>query len=184
MIKKDYPHPNRAYARYIWLHKTAVLRECIKFPGMTMRGILHDLSKLGPPEWPQYRDSFYGGPWPEHSMGRIAPGQQPGPLVRTKAEVRRDYNYAWHHHQRINDHHWQYWLLRFDDGGEEALLPPREATIEMYCDWIGAGKAMCALLGKPWTIRETRDWYRRTQKNRVLHPLAQDAVERLLVNGA
>lgn len=47
-----------------------------------------------------------------------------------------EFDMAWLHHQKVNPHHWQYWVLIRDKGS--AIVPmdmPLEYVIEMLCDW-------------------------------------------------
>lgn len=75
----------------------------------------HDLSKYSDEEFWAYLDYFYPSPGFE------------------KDEV--EFNYAWLHHQHHNPHHWQYWVLKEDEGDLLALDMPLEYICEMICDW-------------------------------------------------
>jgi hypothetical protein len=140
-----------AYAWYIVRHKWYVFVECLK-RGLIWRGITHDLSKLRPGEWVPYAHSFYG-PQPR--------------TERTKAR----FDYAWLMHQKRNDHHWQFFVLREDSGKEKVLPMSHYARLEMLCDWIGAGKA---ILGKN---ADTAKWYRENREVIRLHPETRALVE-------
>ena len=54
--------------------------------------INHDKSKYGEEEYEPYLEYFYGD------------------------KDEDAFNVAWNHHQKSNPHHWQYWLLREDEG--------------------------------------------------------------------
>lgn len=90
--------------------------------------LIHNWTKFTRSEYPAYRKRFYG-------PGR---GKADEDLP---ADLRIDYDRAWKHHQKANDHHWQYWLLFLDRGGKCPLYMPDAARKEMIADWIGAGKA-------------------------------------------
>lgn len=45
------------------------------------------------------------------------------------------YNQALNHHQKVNPHHWQYWLLVRDGGDLTPLDMPFKYVCEMICDW-------------------------------------------------
>lgn len=45
------------------------------------------------------------------------------------------YDRAWNHHQKLNPHHWQYWILQKDSGLQVILDMPENYIIEMLCDW-------------------------------------------------
>lgn len=49
--------------------------------------------------------------------------------------VKQDFDAAWLHHQNHNPHHWQYWVLRRDEGEEVLIDMPVKYIIEMLCDW-------------------------------------------------
>ena len=46
-----------------------------------------------------------------------------------------EYDYAWLHHQHLNPHHWQHWILREDENNIKLLDMPDIYVIEMLCDW-------------------------------------------------
>ncbi len=46
-----------------------------------------------------------------------------------------DYDFAWLHHQNINPHHWQYYVLIKDCGDIDILDMPLSYVCEMLCDW-------------------------------------------------
>ena len=80
----------------------------------------HDLSKWGEFEFAAYANWFFGEKSPENKLA---------------------YDYAWLHHQNHNPHHWQYWIIKYDDEGGEALPMPESYIREMVADWLGAGRA-------------------------------------------
>jgi len=49
-------------------------------------------------------------------------------------EVEKAFDLAWLHHQHVNPHHWQYWILREDEDGKKVLDMPNIFIIEMICD--------------------------------------------------
>lgn len=64
-----------------------------------------------------------------------------------------DFDAAWFHHVRFNDHHWQFWCMVLSENNDVKAFPmPDKAIIEMICDWIGAVKAQKSTT----TIKE---WY-------------------------
>jgi hypothetical protein len=140
--------PHLKYAKYVLWHKLYVFLECLK-RGIPLRGLLHDLSKLRPDEWRPYARYFYGG----------------GSTKDTKQEFHR----AWLKHIHRNSHHWQFHILKLDDGGEEVMYMPRKDMIEMLCDWIGAGKAL--------NMPDTAGWYMKNRHIIKLHPLTRRWIE-------
>ena len=74
----------------------------------------HDQSKYTEDEYFAYDEYFYG----------------------TKCkETKEKFDLAWLHHQNTNKHHWQYWLLKEDNGLLKPLDMDIYSIIEMVCDW-------------------------------------------------
>jgi hypothetical protein len=146
----------RKHLRYFWYvlrHKWFVFLACCRY-GIIWRGITHDLSKFLPSEWTPYVDNFFGKKPPSK-------------------ETTRAFDMAWLHHQHRNAHHWQYYLLRHEDGTVEALEMSPADTFEMVADWVGAGRA---ITGKV----DVWSWYKKNTKNMHLHPTTRKAVETML----
>lgn len=86
---------------------------------------------------------------------------------------------AWNHHQKLNKHHWQYWILFSDRADPTAkyrysLLPmPDKYVREMVADWMGAGRAITG----SW---EFAHWYVRNRHNMLLHTRTRVYVEQLI----
>lgn len=130
------------YLRYVLRHKWFVFVECARV-GLLWRGLCHDLSKFRPSEFLPYARFFYG---PKAQPRRDSTGYYKPTDTGDAA-----FDFAWLLHQKRNDHHWQWWVLPLDDGGEKVLPMSDAARREMLCDWRGAGRA----LGTP----DTRRWY-------------------------
>lgn len=174
------------YLRYIILNKWFVMLACFRLaklhPGLYWRGIIHDWSKFLPSEWFAYANFFYGGPKKpdvdERSMlgilaidkweceGRAHIGKRGGAI-----------DIAWLRHQHRNSHHWQYWILKEDDGRLKALEMPYLDMLEMLADWEGAGRAIAATTGKVGTLK---DWYVRSRSDMVMHPRTQHLVDKAI----
>jgi hypothetical protein len=154
------------YLKYVLRHKWYVGLACIRY-GVWWAAITHDLSKFHPREWFPYVDKFYGGPWPEHHYGdwRNVLGDK-----YTQEWVDRRFDVAWNHHQKRNPHHWQYWVLREDDGATKCLEMPDHYRREMLADWYGAGMA---INGKA----DSRSWYLKNRDKILLHPETRRKVE-------
>ncbi len=69
----------------------------------------------------------------------------------------------------MNSHHWQYYVLNYDDGGIITLPMPDLDRKEMIADWMGAGKAQ----GKP----KTWEWYEANREKIQLHPATRAWVD-------
>ena len=143
------------YAGYILRHKWFVFVECAK-RGLWWRGLMHDMSKLRPSEWGPYVEYFYG----KHSDSNY--------------RVKEDFDRAWLLHQHRNPHHWQFWVLKEDDGGTKTLPMPAAYRTEMLCDWLGAGRAITGKVG-------VNGWYSKNKHLMKLNPATRNWVEGQLV---
>lgn len=149
------------YLSYLARHKWFVAYAAIKmrltpwdFPRLWLRLLVHDASKLLPSEWLPYVESFYDGyKWDE----------------RPQAMTDR-FDRAWLLHQHRNDHHWQHWILREDDGEEKLLEISDDAALEMVCDWAGAGRAM-------WGKWDLGTWYAENRDTIKLHANTRRVVD-------
>lgn len=115
----------------------------------------HDQSKFDKEEYNAYVNYFYGDK----------------NYVSTK-----DLNRAWLHHIHNNPHHWQYWVLINDNGGNrqiQALEMPYNYLIEMICDWW-------SFSFKSGNLYEIFDWYNGNKDNIILNDKTRDLVERIL----
>ena len=162
------------HLKYIWYllrHKWYVALACWKY-GCFHRAFTHDLSKLLPSEWGPYVN-WFNGPFGV-KFKRLAEDGTVGELEhQMHKECKLHFDYAWLHHQHRNLHHWQYWILRRDDGSHEALLMPEVYVREMVADWTGAGMA---IHGK----NECLEWYLSNRHKMHLHPKTRERVEELL----
>lgn len=147
------------YARYIWRHVKHVRREGRKLGLGWGQLFRHDLSKLQPDEWFPYVEHFYGN----------SQGDRGFSYDRSHDLDDETFNLAWLKHVHRNPHHWQYWILHFDDGGYQALPMPDRYRKEMLADWRGAGAA----LGHPDTIA----WYEKNKGKMELHPETREWIE-------
>jgi hypothetical protein len=149
------------YLRYVLRHKWFVFVACCRL-GIPWRGLWHDWTKFLPIEWFPYVRFFYG-----EGRTRESVGDYSADSVRDG-----DFEVAWNHHQKRNDHHWQYWV-RFGDDGTVICLPMSDkARCEMLADWRGAGRA----LGQP----DTRTWYLAHRDTMSLHPDTRAWIEQRL----
>lgn len=133
------------YGRYLLRHKWYVFVEACRL-GVFLRGLTHDLSKLRPDEWAAYADYFYGG----HSRKNTPPA------------VQAAFDLAWLLHQKRNDHHWQFWVLREDSGATKVLPMPDACRRELLADWRGAGRAITG-------TDNTKDWWLQNGERMLLH---------------
>ena len=114
-----------SHLKYTIRHKYFVATECFK-KGLFIRGLMHDLSKFTPSEFAGYANFFFD-----------SNGARKADTDLNSDEIKKAFDRAWVHHQKVNDHHWQYW-----DAYLFLKVPmPKECADEMICDWIGAARA-------------------------------------------
>jgi hypothetical protein len=154
---------HRRYGRYVLRHKWFVLLAGLPLRVPLRQLIVHDWSKFTPLEWFGYARFFYG----PHAGAARGPQD-----VQAPADVRAAFDRAWLAHLHRNPHHWQYWVLRLDDGGERCLPMPDRYRREMLADWRGAGRAL--------GFTDTPAWYLRNREHIALHPETRAWVEREL----
>lgn len=161
------------YLKYVLRHKWFVF-VAGRYLGVPLWQLLiHDLSKFSREEWGPYVEYFYGPdlpedrPWDDYWFASSIHG-----TARTRRQERFDH--AWLHHQRVNPHHWQYWLLKEDSGELKPLEMPAHYIYEMIADWCGVGLA----LGKGW--ENTPDWYTANKDKMLLAPMTRTLVELLV----
>ena len=129
------------YLKYVLKHKWYVMLECFKNK-LFIKGITHDISKFLPSEFIPYARYFYG-----------YPNTNDIPF-----EVENDFDVAWLKHIHRNKHHWQHWILHEDCGNTKFLFIPYNYTVEMYCDWIGAGIAITG-------TNNIKEWFEENKNN-------------------
>lgn len=83
------------------------------------------------------------------------------------------FNMAWNHHQKANPHHWQYWMLREDDGDFILLEMPKNYVIEMICDWL----AFSIIKND---LSEIQKFYDKNKNRIELNPNTRKYVEEIL----
>jgi len=141
------------YTKYLLKHKWFVFIECCKY-GIIWRGIIHDLSKFLPSEFIPYAIYFYG-------------------TEEEKKLVEKKFDRAWLLHQRRNKHHWQYWILREDEGGIKITYMPVKYYTEMVCDWVGASRAI-------HETKNIKDWYDSNKEMIMITPEIRKEIEKFI----
>lgn len=103
-------------------HKKFVFQAGRKVGVPLHRLILHDWTKFLPVEFFPYANFDFSG--------------------ETDVQKIFDFNKAWLHHQNRNDHHWQYWIIVYDDEEDKIVCMdmPEVCIKEMVADWMGASK--------------------------------------------
>jgi hypothetical protein len=139
------------YFQQLLKHKWYVMIECFR-EGLFWRGLAHDLDKFLPSQFIAYVNYYYGG------------------------KDKEAFDRAWNYHKTRNKHHWQYWLL--PDGGVSEM--PYPYNVEMFCDWVGAGRARGKLSPKNDRYFEVRNFYRKKKEKMMLHENTRKWVENKL----
>lgn len=142
------------YLKYLIRHKYFVFIAGVRVDVSWWRLIIHDWSKFMPIEWFAYVNTFYG---------EFRYAERPFKLIK-------EFDLAWLHHQHCNPHHWQYWILKNDDGTTKTLEMPDKFVREMVADWAGAGRG---ITGK-WEVAE---WYEKNKHKIILGTGTRIAVE-------
>ena len=137
--------------------------------GIPELGDSHDLSKFSPEEFEIYK----------YADGKRSPHDN----VRDKL----GYSPSWVHHKARNPHHWEYWTdfnsaTPNDDGTFtivcKCVKMPYDRVIEMFCDFVGAGKVYTK---DAWTVSTPLDyWNKNCEGKRAMHPDSEKLIKKLL----
>lgn len=140
-------------------HKFWVAYYCFKCK-IPWRGIKHDMSKFSPIEfWESVK--YYQGTSSPIDASKKANG----------------WSRAWQHHKGRNTHHYEYWVDDLDHGGK-ALIMPFKDTVEMLCDYLGAGRAYS---GKNFTYQGEYEWWLKKKSSPLLmHSVIQNFINTVL----
>jgi hypothetical protein len=146
--------------KYFWKtvkHKWFILIIGLKLRVPFWRLIIHDLSKFSFKELPHYARQFYGDKSDQNGFIK-----------------------AWIHHQNYNDHHFEYWIPRYDSFIKNiANVPveiPHEAVKELVADWLAAGKVY---EGK-WPKLGDWSWFEEHFKKIPIHKETRSEIMNLL----
>lgn len=165
---------------YILRHKWHVFNMGLKYRVWWYQLVLHDLSKFTPTEWFGYTNYFYARETVKKRLALLALHPDREVVREESAELtalldhwKAKFNEAWNHHQKANKHHWQYWVLRNDDGKVVALKMPDRFVREMVADWAGASLAIRG-------YDDTLNWYAKNRDLMMLHEETRKRVEELI----
>ena len=139
------------------LHKWYVLKVGLKLGIPIVTLILHDLSKFSRLEFTQYAKTFYY----ENGGNTFNPSDQ--------------FDEAWLHHQKVNKHHHQAWVLLSDEGTLTPLPIPYPYVHEMVTDWLVMEMMIPDSLS-------ASDFYLQKCKSMCIHPTSRYLIELLLFN--
>ena len=121
----------------VYNYATASLEDAIKN---------HDMSKYSDEEFYAYRKWFYPT---SHEKYLIDNDND------YKLALEADFEEAWDHHKRNNDHHPEWWC--YDENGNtiEPRDMPIEAILHMICDWQGCDMTYGGNLHDWWAKNKT-----------------------------
>ena len=89
----------------------------------------------------------------------------------TDPKKEKGYSMAWLHHKGVNKHHYEHWQDNFDNGGMPLCMPYKE-TVEMLCDYLGAGRAYN---GKNFSFQKEYNWWQnKSSKPLKMHQVQKD----------
>ena len=146
------------HLKMIRTHRKHVRKACFKM-GIPLQGLLHDLSKYSLAELKIAK--YYTGTLSPHDQARSILGYSP----------------SWCHHRNRNKHHSEYWVDSFEK--QNAVKMPYKYVIEMFCDFIAAGKAYNK---DSWSVETPWDYWVAKCQSRVLDLETEYLFEKLLWN--
>ena len=137
--------------------------------GIPELGDSHDLSKFSPEEFEIYK----------YADGKRSP--------HDNARDKLGYSPSWVHHKARNPHHWEYWtdFNSATPNGDgtftiicKCVKMPYDRVIEMFCDFVGAGKVYTK---DAWTVKTPLDyWNKNCEGQRAMHPDSEKLIKKLL----
>ena len=146
------------HLKLVRTHRKHVRKACFKM-GIPVQGLLHDLSKYSITELKIAK--YYTGTLSPHDQARKELGYSP----------------SWCHHRNRNKHHSEYWVDSFEK--QNAVKMPYKYVIEMFCDFIAAGKAYNK---DTWSVETPWDYWVNKCQSRVLDFETEYLFEKLLWN--
>lgn len=163
------------YLKSLLRHKWFVFLAGLKTGVPIWRLIVHDWSKFLPSEFIPYARHFFGK-YPENSEVPQILRQLPSWTGRTKEQVKDSFDRAWLLHQNRNPHHWQFWILVYDDEPEKvkALQMPETYVREMIADWMGASMTYTG----SWDMTE---WLGKNGPRTIMHEATVRETHTLLI---
>lgn len=87
------------YLKTVLKHKWYVLQACLDIGLPLWVGVVHDWDKFLPRMWVPYANYFASNPRSKDGTYRCQDGSKSA------------FDVAWSGHQKLNKHHWQYWLV-------------------------------------------------------------------------
>lgn len=164
------------YLCYIIKHKWYVAIECFKV-GLYWRGIVHDMDKFLPCVFIPYARHFFSD-GRDIRYGRDQYGHYDPTNTGDEA-----FDFAIMLHLKRNRHHWQWWVIPKDYDGIKILEMDDISRREMYCDWIGAGKAQGRISYFGNNLDVIRRWWLDNNKTMQLHPNTRTYFDKITTGG-
>ena len=162
------------YALYVLRHQHYVRCACFR-NGLWWRGLKHDWSKWSRAEFGPYARQFYLPDGSKRPRVRDATG-----AYDPTATGNPEFDWAWFHHQRCNDHHWQWWANPRQKAGNRPMPMSSMAVVEMMCDWSGAGRAQGGDGDfRPWLAANLDDMQLAPETQELLVQLKPGVLRRL-----
>lgn len=147
------------HLKTVIVHRWWVFYYCCKC-GIPFQGLIHDLSKFSPIEFFESVKYFSG---------------TRSPIDACKED--KGYSYAWLHHKGRNKHHYEYWQDNFDKGTTH-LNMPFKYSLEMFCDFMGAGRAYNK---KEFTYKKELSWWiTKTSKNIAMNSIQKKFISKMI----
>ena len=82
------------------------------------------------------------------------------------------FDMAWLHHQKVNKHHWQAWVLIRDEGAIAPLDMELPYIVEMLCDWHSFSKQN--------KTQTAFNWWNNNKNSMILSANTITTIERLI----
>ena len=83
-----------------------------------------------------------------------------------------EFDYAWLHHQKVNPHHWQYWVLIRDEGEIVPMDMPVSEIVNALCDWHSFSRR------DPSSTAYT--WYMKNRSKMILSDNTKKIIDELI----
>ena len=146
-----------------------IVRDLCYQMGIPELGEQHDLSKFSPEEFDIYK--YADGTRSPHDIAREKLGYSP----------------SWIYHKARNPHHWEFWTdfnsAKPNEDGTftiicKAVKMPYDRVIEMFCDFVGAGKAYSK---EKWEVTTPLNyWKTHCEGDRAMHKDSEKLLVKLL----
>jgi len=144
------------------MHKLWIIYFGIRYLRLPLWQLLvHDLSKFSYSEFSGYAEKLFA----------------PEGIDQTEKERReKGFAKAWLHHQKCNEHHWQFWV---DDLGFASEMPDRFVR-EMVADWMAANVVYRSFGPADESHKVNHKWLDLNIKTMKLHAFTKNRLRSVL----